>query len=140
MKKLLAFLALTVAVLAADSAPVITVDLYGNVFLNGQNTNSQIGDFARNNPALAPQVDGAIRQLVLDARAKIASDIKAAQDAAAAQVKAAQDAATAATEAAQKASGDAIAANAKELADTKAELAAVKAELAELKAKQPVNL
>ncbi len=51
----------------------VTVDLYGNVFLNGENTNSQIGDFARNNPSLAPQVDGAVRKAALDARAHIAA-------------------------------------------------------------------
>ncbi len=53
--------------------PTITIDLYGNVFLNGENTNSQIGDFARNNPSLAPQVDGAVRKAALDARAYIAA-------------------------------------------------------------------
>jgi hypothetical protein len=53
--------------------PTITIDLYGNVFLNGENTNSQIADFARNNPELAPQVDGAVRQAALDARAYIAA-------------------------------------------------------------------
>ena len=58
--------------------PTITVDLYGNVFKDGQNTNSQIADFARNNPDLAPQVDGAIRQLVIDASTYIAEQIAAA--------------------------------------------------------------
>jgi hypothetical protein len=86
MKYLLALLALTVAAFAAE--PVVTVDLYGNVFLDGANTNQQIGDFARNNPALAPQVDGAVRDAALAARARIAADIKAATDAAAAQVAA----------------------------------------------------
>ena len=144
MKKLILALCLCASVAnlrAADAAPKITVDLYGNVFQDGQNTNSQIGDFARNHPELAPQVDGAIRELVIAARAKIASDTKAAQDAAAATAKQAQDAATAATEAAQKASADVIAANASELAaakkaasDAAAELAATKAELETTKA------
>src|SRR5574343_314473 len=62
----------------SNPTPTITVDLYGNVFRDGQNTNSQIGDFARNNPSLAPQVDGAIRQLVVDARTYIADQVKAA--------------------------------------------------------------
>lgn len=87
MKYVLALLSLTVAALAASS-PVVTVDLYGNVFLDGANTNQQIGDFARNNPALAPQVDGAVRDAALAARARIAADVKAATDAAASQVAA----------------------------------------------------
>lgn len=133
MKKIALALCLCASVAnltADDSAPKVTVDLYGNVFLDGQNTNQQIGDFARNNPQLAPQVDGAIRELVIAARAKIAADTKAAQDAAEARAKAAQ-----------KASADAIAANAAELAAAKAELAAVKAELAAEKAKSaaPAN-
>lgn len=143
MKKLVLALCLCASVAnltADDSAPKITVDLYGNVFLDGQNTNSQIGDFARNNPQLAPQVDGAIRELVIAARAKIAADTKAAQDAAEARAKAAEDSAAAQIAAAQKASADAIAANAAELAAAKAELAAVKAELAAEKAKAaPAN-
>jgi hypothetical protein len=126
MKKLALLLLFTVSAFAAESAPVVTVDLYGNVFLDGANTNSQIGDFARNNPTLAPQVDGAIRQLVIDSRAKIAADIKVASDAAAAEVATAK-----------KASTDAIAAHteskAKEIADLKAEVAALKAEIAALK-------
>lgn len=126
MKKLVLFLILTVLAFAAEVAPVITVDLYGNVFKDGANTNSQIGDFARNNPTLAPQVDGAIRQLVIDARTKIAADIKVASDAAAAEVATAK-----------KASADAIAAHteakAKEIADLKAEVAALKAEIDALK-------
>jgi len=71
--------------------PTITVDLYGNVFLDGQNTNSQIGDFARNHPDLAPQVDGAVRQLVIDVRTYIAEQIAAAvsdKDAEIAELKA----------------------------------------------------
>ena len=74
-----------------STPPTITVDLYGNVFKDGQNTNSQIGDFARNNPDLAPQVDGAIRQLVIDARTYITEQIAAAvsaKDAEIAELKA----------------------------------------------------
>lgn len=86
MKYITAFLAIAAAILAAE--PVVTVDLYGNVFLNGQNTSQQIGDFARNNPTLAPQVDGAVREAALAARKLIADNAKAAQDAAAAQIAA----------------------------------------------------
>lgn len=128
----LSLFTITAVIFAAEPTPVVTVDLYGNVFLDGANTNSQIGDFARNNPTLAPQVDGAIRQLVIDARTKIAADIKVASDAAAAEVAAAK-----------KASADAIAANveatAKEIADLKAQVAALKAEIAALK-QPPVML
>lgn len=86
MKYLIAFLSIAAAIFAAE--PGVTVDLYGNVFLNGQNTNQQIGDFARNNPTLAPQVDGAVREAALAARKLIADNAKAAQDAAAAQIAA----------------------------------------------------
>ncbi len=123
MKYLLAFIALTVAAIAA-SAPVVTIDLYGNVFLDGENTNQQIGDFARNNPALAPQVDGAVRDAAIAARARIAADIKAATDAAAAQVAAKE---------AEKAA--AIAAKDAELATLRARVSALEAELAAEKAK-----
>lgn len=118
MKKLLAFLAFTAAAIAAE--PVVSIDLYGNVFLNGENTNQQIADFARNKPALAPQVDGAVRAAVIAARDKIAVDI-------AAGIKSANDARDAA-----------IAANAAELASAKTEAAKVAgltAEIDALKAK-----
>mgnify|MGYP000116564466 CR=1 FL=1 len=85
-----------------STPPTITVDLYGNVFKDGQNTNSQIGDFARNNPDLAPQVDGAIRQLVIDARTYITEQIAAAvsaKDAEIAELKAKLAAAIAPVEA-----------------------------------------
>lgn len=85
-----------------STPPTITVDLYGNVFKAGQNTNSQIGDFARNNPDLAPQVDGAIRQLVIDARTYITEQIAAAvsaKDAEIAELKAKLAAAIAPVEA-----------------------------------------
>ena len=65
----------------------ITLDLYGNVFVNGENTNQQIGDFARNNPALAPQIDGAWRTKVVEVRAMFA-----AKDAEIAALKAELDA------------------------------------------------
>lgn len=51
----------------------ITLDLYGNVFSDGANTNQQIGDFARNNPSLAPQIDGAWRAKVVEVRAMLAA-------------------------------------------------------------------
>ncbi|MBI5689242.1 MAG: hypothetical protein HZC55_04035 [Verrucomicrobia bacterium] len=86
MKSILAYLALAAALVAAE--PVVSVDLYGNVFLDGQNTNQQIADFARNNPTLAPQVDGAVRDAALAARKHIADAVKAAQDQAAAQIAA----------------------------------------------------
>lgn len=85
-----------------STPPTITVDLYGNVFKDGQNTNRQIGDFARNNPDLAPQVDGAIRQLVIDARTYITEQIAAAvsaKDAEIAELKAKLAAAIAPVEA-----------------------------------------
>ncbi len=85
-----------------STPPTVTVDLYGNVFKDGQNTNSQIGDFARNNPDLAPQVDGAIRQLVIDARTYITEQIAAAvsaKDAEIAELKAKLAAAIAPVEA-----------------------------------------
>jgi len=114
MKHIIALLALGFALVAsaATPAPVVTVDLYGNVFLDGANTNSQIGDFARNNPALAPQVDGAVRDLVIAVRARIAADAKAAQDAAASKIAAIS------------------AAKAEEIAALKAEVAQLKAALA----------
>lgn len=86
MKHLLAFIALAVAAFAASS-PTVSIDLYGNVFVNGENTNRQIADFARDpaNFALAPQIDAAVRDAALAARAKIAADVKAAQDATAAK-------------------------------------------------------
>lgn len=134
MKKLVLFLILTASAFAAEVAPVITVDIYGNVFKDGANTNSQIGDFARNNPALAPQVDGAIRQLVVDARAKIAADIKVASDAAAAEVaaakKASADAIAAHTESKAKEIAAMVAAAAAREAAKDAEIAALKAEIA----------
>lgn len=66
--------------------PTITIDLYGNVFRDGENTGMQIGDFARNFPELAPQVDGALRDAVLAARLRIAADVRAAQEDCAAQI------------------------------------------------------
>ena len=51
----------------------ITLDLYGNVFIDGQNSNQQIGDFARNHPELAPQIDGAWREKVVEVRAMLAA-------------------------------------------------------------------
>jgi len=136
MKKSLALLALGLALVAsaATPAPVVTVDLYGNVFLDGANTNSQIGDFARNNPALAPQVDGAVRELVIAARARIAADTKVAQDAASAQIAAKESEKVAAIATAEKARDDAIAAHAaskaKEISDLKAEIERLKTEAA----------
>lgn len=136
MKYLFAFIALTVAAFAA-SAPVVTVtvDLYGNVFLNGENTNQQIGDFARNNPALAPQVDGAVRDAALAARARIAADIKAATDAAAAQFAAKEAEKVAALASAETAHAAALAAKEAELATLRARISALEAELAAEKAK-----
>jgi predicted RNase H-like nuclease (RuvC/YqgF family) len=78
MKKLLVFIALIAAACAAE--PVVTLDLYGNVFLNGENTNKQAADFARNNPELASQVDGAVRELYVKTRKQLADDL-AAKDA-----------------------------------------------------------
>ena len=117
LKLILLFCTLLAAVFAAE--PVITVDLYGNVFKDGANTNQQIGDFARNNPQLAPQVDGAVRDAALAARKLIADNAKSAQDSAAAQVAAKEAEKVAAIAAAQSARDAAIAANADELAAAK---------------------
>ncbi len=114
---LLAFIALASAAVAA--APVITVDLYGNVFQDGQNTNQQIGGFARENPLLAPQIDAAVRQTAIDGRAYIA-----------AQVAAKEAEKAAAIAAAQKASSDAIAANADALKTAQDSVAALTQTLA----------
>lgn len=138
MKHVLAFLAFTVAAFAA-SAPVVTVDLYGNVFLNGENTNQQLADFARGNPDLAPQVDGAVRDLVLAARARIAADVKVAQDAAAAQIAAKDTEKAAAISAVESARDSALAAKDAELATLRARVAALETELAAEKAKATPN-
>ncbi|MBI5692585.1 MAG: hypothetical protein HZC55_21090 [Verrucomicrobia bacterium] len=129
---ILVFLLSLAAAVAAE--PVVTVDLYGNVYLNGENTSQQIGDFARNNPQLAPQVDGAVRDTALAARKRIADEIKTAQDAAAVLVAAKEAEKQAAVLAAQKASADAIAANAADLADKEAQLATKATRVAALEA------
>lgn len=69
--------------------PTITIDLYGNVFVNGQNTNRQIADFSRDpeNFALAPLVDAAVREAALNARTYIANQL-AAKDARIAELEA----------------------------------------------------
>lgn len=139
MKKILALVLFASAACFARAAePVITVDLYGNVFLNGENTNSQIADFARNNPALAPLVDGAVRKAALDARAYIAAKEKAANDAAAAQVAAKDAEKTAALAAAATAAATdktaAVAAKDAEIAALKATIATAGAHITALQA------
>lgn len=69
--------------------PTITIDLYGNVFFNGENTNRQIADFARDpaNYAHGPALDAAVRDAALAARNYIASQL-AAKDARIAQLEA----------------------------------------------------
>ncbi len=68
---------------------MITIDLYGYVFVNGENTNRQIGDFARDpaNSALGPQIDAAVRDAALAARNYIAAQI-AVKDARIAELEA----------------------------------------------------
>lgn len=146
MKKLLPYIVIFAAAFAfaktvrAAESPVVTIDLYGNVFLNGQNTNRQIGDFARDpaNFALAPQIDAAVRDAALAARTKITADIQAAQAAATAEKNAAiaaaeqaRDSSIAAKEAEKVA---AIAANAADLAAKTARVAALEQHVAALAA------
>lgn len=124
MKKILALVILAASFAFAAVPPVVTVDLYGNVFLDGANTNSQIADFARNNPALAPQVDGAVRDAALAARTHIAAQVKAAQDAAAAQVAAKETEKQAAITAAIEANAAALSAAQARIAQLEAALTA----------------
>jgi hypothetical protein len=136
MKYLLALLAFAVAALAAE--PVVTVDLYGNVFVDGQNTNRQIGDFARDpaNFAFAPQIDAAVRDAALAGRTRIAAEIQSAQAAAAAQVATKEAEKAAAITAAEQARDAAIAAHteakAAEIAAKDAQIATLTARVAEL--------
>lgn len=67
----------------------ISIDLYGYVFVNGENTSRQIGDFARDpaNYALAPQIDAAVTAAALAARTYIANQL-AAKDARIAELEA----------------------------------------------------
>ncbi len=132
MKKLIPYLVIFAAAVVfaktvRGAEPAVTIDLYGNVFLNGQNTNRQIGDFARDpaNFALAPQIDAAVRDAALAARAKISADIQAAQAAATAEK-------TAAITAAEQARDAAIAANAADLAAKTARVAALEQHVAAL--------
>lgn len=67
----------------------ISIDLYGNVFVDGENTGRQIADFARDpaNYALAAQLDAAVRDAALAARTYIANQL-AAKDARIAELEA----------------------------------------------------
>lgn len=125
MKKLLALL-ISLAALVAFAADTIPqtgfyVDLYGNVFKDGVNTNRQVADYARDpaNFSDGPALDAAVRDTALRGRERIASDTKAAQDSAAAQIAAAK-----------RVSDDAIAANAAALAAAQAAVNGKDAELA----------
>ena len=93
MKIILAlYFAVSLSAFAAD--PVFRVDESGGVFRNEVNTNMDVADYVRNNPSEASLVAGAFRARVLDNRAKVATETKAAQDAAASEVAAKEAAAT----------------------------------------------
>lgn len=137
MKNLLA-LVLTLAVslfaFAAESIPQtgFYVDLYGNVFKDGQNTTQQIGDYLVNHPTDAPALDGAWRDAALRARDKIAADTKTAQDAAAVQVAAKETEKQQAITAAQIAVADSLAAKDSQIATLQTEKATLQQEKAAL--------
>jgi hypothetical protein len=59
--------------------PAITIDLYGGVFADGENTNMTVGDYVRNHPTHAPLVDAAWQETVLATRKKMEDEIKKAE-------------------------------------------------------------
>ena len=114
------------ALISAQTPPVVTIDSASNCYINGTNA-GQPADVIANNPALAPAVQKALVAFVANVNATIATNAKAASDAAAATVKAGQDAATKQVADAQAAVAAQIAALQKQVADLQAQLAAATA-------------
>lgn len=136
MKYILALLALCASLVAAESIPTagLYVDLYGNVFKDGQNLNRKAGDYVREFPAEAPAMDAALTEVALRGRQYIAAQAQAAQTDAAAQVAAKEAEKQGAVAAATAERDAAIAANAADLAAKTAALAAKTARVAALEA------
>lgn len=132
MKHILILLALVASLVAAESIPTsgLYVDLYGNVFKDGQNLNRKAGDYVREFPAEAPAMDAALTEVALRGRQYIAAQVQAAQAAAAGQIAAKETEKQSAIASANAA----IAANADELAAKTAALAAATARVAALEA------
>lgn len=123
MKYIITLLALCASVVAAESIPTtgFYVDLYGNLFKDGQNLNRKAGDYVREFPTEAPAIDAALTDVALRGREYIAAQI------------AAKDAEKIAAIAAANAARDAaVAANAAELTAKTSRVAALEAHLAQL--------
>lgn len=64
------------AAASTEAAPVITLDHSANVFVDGENVSQSVADYVRNHPEHAPQVDGALRQWVIDQRKETAAHME----------------------------------------------------------------
>ena len=76
MKKLLALLLISVAVVVAASAPTIAIVDLSNVTINGANAGA-VADVIANNPTIAPAVQQALDAYLAD---RVAAATKTGQD------------------------------------------------------------